>query len=88
MGQQHIELPHAGTTNEGYRYWKLKDHLIKVIDVGQWVKLVFLSIVAEQLNEKEVKVVLYEKCPGSKKRIRKSYISYPEAKKVDLVLQK
>lgn len=81
-------IVHTSTMDNGYRHWNYTDLLVEVIDFDKWVKLIFLSLDARQINENEVQIVMYEKGQAPKQKIRKSYISYPEAKKEDLVLQK
>jgi hypothetical protein len=86
VGNEPILLPYSRKNSDGMRSWELKNYLVKSLKCKEWYKLVYLSLVAEQISNNEVKVVLYDVDPKSKNHIRKSYISYPEATNKDLEL--
>lgn len=72
--------------DQGYRFWKISDQLIKSLKFEDWFKLVYINVEAIQVSENIVKVILYEQNEEGSIRTRKSYITYPEAKEEDLIL--
>ncbi|NUQ26134.1 MAG: hypothetical protein HUU34_19460 [Saprospiraceae bacterium] len=83
-GTDTIKLEHSKKDNDGMKFWILENELLKVIDFKKWFKLVFISINAQQISEDKIKITLFE---GNAQNGRKSFISYPEARKKDLVLE-